>query len=133
MIAVDASALIAIVFAEPEADHLLSVIQDNSCVVGVPTLLETTIVIDGSAMRDARDALADLLASLNLTKVPFDAVHALLAREAYARYGKGSGHPARLNFGDCMTYAVAKRDDLPLLFKGDDFVHTDLRPALAPP
>ena len=58
-------------------------------------------------------------------------LNAALAHIAFATYGKGSGHPARLNLGDCMNDAVAKRDDLPLLFKDDDFVHTDQRPALA--
>ena len=62
--------------------------------------------------------------------IPFDADHARVAREAYARYGKKSGSSARLNFGDCMTYALAKITGEPLLFKGDDFTHTDLTSAL---
>jgi ribonuclease VapC len=60
------------------------------------------------------------------------APQALLAREAYRDFGKGSGHPARLNFGDCFAYALAKERDEPLLYKGDDFGHTDVGSALAP-
>lgn len=64
-----------------------------------------------------------------LSDVPIEA--ARLAADAARRYGKGSGHPARLNFGDCLAYAVAKHRDLPLLFVGDDFRHTDITPAIA--
>jgi ribonuclease VapC len=61
---------------------------------------------------------------------PFDAIQAAAARAAYADFGKGSGHPAGLNFGDCLTYGLAKATGQPLLFVGDDFAHTDLHPAL---
>jgi ribonuclease VapC len=68
---------------------------------------------------------------LSLSKPPCPVVeHVQIARSAYRDFGKGSGHPAGLNFGDCFAYALASQTDGPLLFKGDDFVHTDLRPAL---
>lgn len=109
---------------------MLAVIRDNPSLLGAPTLLETTVVVDASAMTEARASLDRLLALESVRVVPFEASHAEIAREAYARYGKGRGHPAQLNFGDCMAYAIARRDDLPLLYKGDDFVRTDIRPAL---
>lgn len=64
--------------------------------------------------------------------VAFDVDQLAAARVAYSRYGRGSGHPARLNMGDCFSYALAKSRNLPLLFKGDDFIHTDIEPALKP-
>jgi ribonuclease VapC len=71
-----------------------------------------------------------LIAAFALTLLPSDAVQARLAVEADHRYGRGTGHPARLNFGDCLAYAVAKAHDLPLLYKGGDFSLTDIRAAL---
>ena len=61
---------------------------------------------------------------------PVTAEQARIARQAYRDYGKGSGHPANLNFGDCFSYALAREKREPILFKGDDFLHTDLRSAL---
>ncbi|GAA4803312.1 PIN domain-containing protein [Nocardioides caeni] len=72
-----------------------------------------------------------LLRRIDAEIVPFDARHAAEASRAWERYGRGSGHPAGLNFGDCMVYAVASLADEPLLFKGDDFARTDLGSALA--
>lgn len=70
-----------------------------------------------------------LLRSIRLTIVDVTSEQAWLGREGYRAYGRGSGHPARLNFGDCFAYALAKTTGEPLLFKGDDFVHTDITPA----
>jgi ribonuclease VapC len=70
-----------------------------------------------------------LLADVEIDVVPFDADHARLARDAYTRFGKHPSSKAKLNFGDCMAYALAKATGEPLLFKGDDFTHTDLTPA----
>lgn len=72
-----------------------------------------------------------MLQRLNIVVVPFEPGHAEIARLAFRTYGKGSQHPARLNYGDCMAYALAKATGRPLLFKGDDFPHTDVTPALA--
>jgi ribonuclease VapC len=74
--------------------------------------------------------LADLIEELNLIVEPFTASQALIARQAYRDYGKGSGHPANLNFGDCFSYALAREKREPILYEGDDFAHTDLRSAL---
>jgi ribonuclease VapC len=91
--------------------------------------LEIAIVIDNA---DEPEQMLDLdlfLTEAGLEIVPVTAAQARLAREAYRRFGKGN-HPAKLNFADCFAYALAKERDLPLLFKGDDFTRTDLRPAL---
>jgi ribonuclease VapC len=133
VIAVDTSALVSVAFAEPDASRILATMTDSVCIVGAPTAFEARMVVLARGSRDALAALDEVLAGPNLRIVPFGIEHVDLAHAAFARYGRGTGHPARLNFGDCMTYAVAKRDDLPLLFKGDDFVHTDLRAALPTP
>ena len=73
--------------------------------------------------------LDELLEVLHIELAPFDAAQASAARPAYADFGRGSGHPAGLNFGDCLTYGLAKETGQPLLFVGEDFAQTDLRPA----
>lgn len=73
-----------------------------------------------------------LMEQAGLRTVPFDEAQASIAIEANRRFGKGSGSPARLNLGDCFSYALAKSSSLPLLFIGDDFVHTDIRSAMTP-
>jgi ribonuclease VapC len=93
--------------------------------IGAPTLTETAIVLASKLGEDSRSLLAVLLESLDVTVVPFTAAHGREAREAFLRFGRGR-HPAALNFGDCLTYAVAKLADQPLLFTGDDFSQTDL-------
>ena len=133
MIAVDTSALLSIVFGEADAPQMLAAIESASCVVGAPTAFEARMVVAMRGPPEAVGALERVLAEPNLRILSFESDHVLLAQGAFSTYGRGRGHPARLNFGDCMTYAVAKRDDLPLLYKGDDFVHTDLRPALNAP
>ena len=74
--------------------------------------------------------LDEIIGQLDITIEPVTAHQARIARDAYRRFGKGRGHPARLNFGDCFAYALAKAFDEPLLFVGQDFVHTDIRPVL---
>lgn len=97
--------------------------------VGAPTLAETGIVLAARLGAEARPTLAMLVEELGLSVVPFEAIHAREARQAFLRYGRGC-HPARLNFGDCLTYAVAKVAGQRLLFVGSDFAQTDLEPAL---
>ena len=133
MIAVDTSALLSIALVESDASRMLATLTGAPCLVGAPTVFEARMVVLARGSRDAVLTLDLILSGPTLRIVPFDDEHADLARAAFAIYGKGRGHPAQLNFGDCMTYAVAKRDDLPLLYEGDDFVHTDLRPALGAP
>jgi ribonuclease VapC len=94
------------------------------------TCMTIQVVLSARIGEAARPALALLLEQLDLTILSFEAPHALAARVAFLRYGRGR-HPASLNFGDCLTYAIARVSNLPLLFVGDDFALTDLEPALA--
>jgi ribonuclease VapC len=130
MMVVDASALAAVFFMEPDAPKFLRALQQTpyAC-ISAANFLEIAIVIDN---RDAVEQMVDLdlfLMEAAVEVVPVTAGQARIARDAYRRFGKGN-HPAGLNYGDCFAYALAKERDLPLLFKGDDFVRTDLRPAL---
>ena len=131
MIAVDSSALVAVLRREPEADDFLRVIANaNGCLLSSVSFLETSMVLAGRAGgAPAWAGLDGFIARANMQVVPQDHKLAASAREAFLRYGKGR-HPAALNLGDCATYALAKNQNLPLLFKGEDFTHTDLTPAL---
>ena len=126
----DTSALVAILFEEPEAHTFARILRDAARPkLSTASLAETFIVVAG---RTGRDNAAKVLAFLDgaaVDVVPVDRRQALLVNEAFLRFGKGR-HKAGLNYGDCFAYALAKRLDLPLLFKGDDFRHTDIRPAL---
>jgi ribonuclease VapC len=95
----------------------------------VASYLETSIVLDKRRDAVMSAKLDDLIESAKITLEPVTAEQARIARQAYRDYGKGSGHPANLNFGDCFSYALARDKREPILYKGDDFVHTDLRPA----
>jgi len=88
--------------------------------------VEVGAVIDGAGDPVASRRYDDLLRAARVTIIPVTETQARLARQAYRDFGKGSGHPARLNFGDCFAYALAKELSEPLLFKGDDFMHTDV-------
>jgi ribonuclease VapC len=126
---VDSSALVAVALREPEETAFMSAMRDaETCAVGAPSLLETSMVL-WPVRPETIDALID---SLGLVVVGFESHHLTEARAAYARYGKGTGSPAKLNFGDCISYALAKVSGEPLLFKGDDFTHTDITPAWVP-
>src|SRR5205823_12072300 len=92
--------------------------------------VETAIVIDGARDPVASRRFDDLCREAQLIIEPVTEAQARIAREAYLDYGKGSGHPAKLNFGDCFAYALAKVAGEPLLFKGEDLAHTDVAPAL---
>ena len=95
------------------------------------TYLESCIVVDGYRDAILRARFDAILEETAVEIVPFTAEHANVARQAYRDFGKGSGHRANLNFGDCFAYALARVKREPLLYKGDDFVHTDLRSALS--
>jgi len=88
--------------------------------------LEAAVVIDGSRDPIASRRFDELMKEAQISIEPFTAEQARIAREAYRDFGEGSGHAASLNFGDCFAYALAKSTDEPLLFKGDDFTHTDI-------
>ena len=124
---VDSSALVAILFAEPDAAAFARVLMNEEHVrISAATVLETALVVSP----DLSSELDDLIARLGLQVTPFDAEHLAAARAAMETYGKGRGSRAQLNYGDCMSYALAKVSGEPLLFKGDDFTHTDIAAAL---
>jgi len=131
LIAVDTSAIIAILHREPGSDEFGAVLASGRrCVIGTPTLFELRQVM-GGRHNEAGIALADaFLVQAGVEALAWTSQMADLATEAFLRFGKGQGHPAQLNFGDCMAYAVAKALDAPLLFKGDDFARTDIPSAL---
>jgi ribonuclease VapC len=128
---VDSSALVAILHDEPEATACLRAIYAaGQCRVSAANFLEAAIVIDAGRSPVASRRFDDLLREAAIVVEPVTEAQARIAREAYRDYGRGSGHPARLNFGDCFAYALAREMGEPLLFKGDDFAHTDVTPAL---
>jgi ribonuclease VapC len=129
---VDTSALIAILRDEPEAMSYAKAIADASTRrISAASYVETAAVIDGSRDPVASRRLDDLLREARFMIEPVTEAQARMAREAYRDFGRGSGHPARLNLGDCFAYALAKAMNEPLLFKGDDFIHTDVASAPA--
>jgi ribonuclease VapC len=128
---VDASALIAILRDEPEAPACARAIEAASRRrISAANFVEAAIVIDASHDPIASRRFDDLVREAQLEIEPVTEVQARIAREAYRDFGKASGHPARLNFGDCFAYSLARISGEPLLFKGDDFTHTDLTPEL---
>lgn len=132
-VAVDTSALIAIIGAEPDAAAFVDVFGTSSAVlISTATLLEAHCSANRSGGGINPAELQVLIDRLELTVVPFDLAQLEVARLAYSRYGRGSRHRADLNMGDCFAYALAKTRNLPLLFKGDDFIHTDIESALKP-
>lgn len=129
---VDSSALVAVLRDEPDAAVYTEAIENTSeCRISAATFLETAIVIDGSRNPISSRRLDDFIQEAQIVIEPVTEAQAHIARQAYRDYGRGSGHPARLNFGDCFAYALARATGEPLLFKGDDFRHTDIMPAIA--
>ena len=130
---IDTSAIVAILRAEPEARSFAKAIAGTrSRRVSAVNFVEAAAVIDGSRDPVASRRFDELFREARLVVEPVTAAQAQVAREAYRDFGKGSGHPAGLNLGDCFAYALAKETGEPILFKGDDFRRTDLTPALAP-
>jgi ribonuclease VapC len=128
---VDSSALIAILRDERDAsDHARAIEAARFRRLSAASYLEVAIVVDGSRDPVASRRVDDLIAAAGIAIEPVTERQARIAREAYRDFGKGSGHPARLTFGDCLAYALAKEKGEPLLFKGDDFRRTDIEPAL---
>lgn len=127
---VDTSALAAILADEPEADRLLAALATASSVrMSAATYVECSIVIDRRSAPAARRRFDQLLATLAVDVVDLTAQQARLAREAHREFGRGSGSVARLNLGDCFSYALAADLGDELLYKGDDFTATDITPA----
>ena len=128
---VDTSALIAILRDEPDAMKYARAIALAAIRrISAANYVETAAVIDASRDPVASRRFDDLLREAELVIEPVTAAQARIAREAYRDFGRGSGHPAKLNFGDCFAYALARETGEPLLFKGKDFARTDIRPAV---
>ena len=122
----DTSAIVAIILREPGSEKLEAAIeQADDVYVGAPAVFEAGMVISSRLQRDARPLIQDLLRQSNITITPFGEDHAWAANGAFIRFGKGR-HPAGLNFGDCMSYAVATVEEMPLLYVGNDFGKTDV-------
>jgi ribonuclease VapC len=129
MIAVDTSAIMAIILKEQDDYAYLDIVTKNTCCITTPVLMELHIVVT-RWNPDGGDAFAAaIVRDLALKVMPFTIDHLIFARDAMVRYGKGRGHPAQLNYGDCMSYGFAKASDFPLLYKGGDFGRTDIVPA----
>ena len=125
---IDSSALLAILKDEPERDALAVAIErDPVRLAGAPTILETSLVMLSRHGPNGVDELDLLLSKLGVTLVEWGERYLPLARDAFTRFGKGR-HRAALNFGYCMSYAIARALNERLLFKGDDFPHTDVEP-----
>ncbi|MGH8822892.1 MAG: type II toxin-antitoxin system VapC family toxin [Jiangellaceae bacterium] len=128
---VDTSALIAILRDEADAvTYAVAIAEAERRRISAANFLEAALVIDGSRDPVASRRFDDLVAEADLVIEPVTEAQATIARGAHRDFGKGSGHPAGLNFGDCFAYALAKATREPLLFKGDDFGHTDVVSAL---
>lgn len=122
----DSSAIIAVLFKEPGHERLVDrLVEDPQPLVGAPTLVETGMVLVSRLGASGETMLARFVQAQDILVVPFDDGHWSIAVQAFLHYGKGR-HPAALNFGDCLTYAVARRAREPLLCVGDDFSNTDL-------
>jgi ribonuclease VapC len=127
---IDSSALVAILRLEPGYERfVLAITQAKRRLLPAPTFLETTMVLAGGRQDEILDRLDDFLRNASIETVAFTADHAAVARQAFLRYGKGR-HPAALNFGNCIAYATARLEAMPLLFKGDDFRLTDIEAAV---
>ncbi|RWP87563.1 MAG: type II toxin-antitoxin system VapC family toxin [Mesorhizobium sp.] len=130
---IDTSAILAILKQEPDAPVIAQRLAGNQLMfMSAATLMECGTVVVGRYGAAGTAELRGLLERLKVTIVALTAEHAQAGIEAYALYGRGAGHPAKLNMGDCFSYALARTRNLPLLFKGNDFIHTDIEPALKP-
>lgn len=129
---IDTSVIIAILKAEDGYSDYNNMITDraNKNKISAASYVEAAIVSDRSQELADSNLLDGLIESASIEIVPFTAAQSRIARAAYRQYGKGSGHPAQLNFGDCFAYALAKDSGEALLFKGTDFSHTDIVSAL---
>jgi len=122
----DSSAIIAVICREPGHQSLIDKIGASKRLsVGAPTLAEAELALTIKLGYDAGAMVEQFLAETRTLVLPFSREHVSVFLEAFLRYGKGR-HPARLNMGDCFTYATARVAGLPLLFVGDDFSKTDL-------
>lgn len=127
---VDSSAMLAVILNEPDEPRLAAAMVDAPVLrMSAASWVETAIVVDARKSAATTLRFDDLAAALDLEIVPVNVDHARRARAAHEAFGRGQ-HSARLNFGDCFAYALAKASGEPLLFKGNDFSQTDIEPAL---
>lgn len=127
MIAVDTSALLAILFGEPEREQFQTILDNSDALtISAGTLIEARIVTRRRAGDDMVELLHGLIEQAQIKIEPVTDHHAIIAHEAF----RNNGHPAQLNFGDLFSYALAKARNAPLLFKGNDFAATDVLPAV---
>jgi ribonuclease VapC len=126
---VDSSALVSILLEEPKYERLFEkAMSAEVTIVGAPQALEAVMALSGRSRTDPRHLLGGLLRTISAEIVPFTEEHYEAAVSAFFRYGKGR-HPAGLNFGDCMSYALAAVSGMPLLYAGNDFSKTDIQSA----
>ena len=131
---VDSSALVTIAKREPDWEKLVEKMEaTDGLSLSAASYLETGIVLDRFRNPVVSARLDTVIEDVGIVIEPVTTEQARIAREAYRNYGKGSGHRAQLNFGDCFSYALARVKREPILYKGDDFGHTDLRSALQEP
>ncbi len=125
----DSSVIVALARREPGFEQIArKLVEADLLAIGAPTLVETGIVLEARTNIDARGFLERMLVDFEIATIHFGDAHWREAVAAFRRYGKGR-HPAALNFGDCLTYAVAKLAGEPLLYTGHDFEKTDLSAA----
>ena len=130
MIVVDTSAFLAVLLREEDAELYARAIADaDACILSAVSLLEACLVVTARGAGVVIADIDDLLQRAGIAVIPFDRDHAVTARDAFERFGKGR-HPAGLNMGDCAAYALARSRRLQLLFKGKDFSKTDIASAL---
>jgi len=125
-VVVDSSAILSILFAEPDSDEILVAINSNSCAISAANYLETVIVVDSTKDPVAIRKFDAFIKEAGIEILPVDLKQIDVARAAYRDYGKGSGHAAGLNFGDVFAYALAATTRRKLICKGGDFLETDI-------
>lgn len=126
---VDSSALLAVMQGEPKAAECIDRLLAEECRISAANWVEAGIVVDNRSIVTQQE-FDELMSLAQISVAPVTADQARIARDAYRRYGRESGHAARLNYGDCFAYALAVSSGESLLFVGDDFSETDVRPAL---
>jgi ribonuclease VapC len=126
MIVLDTSVLVGIIKGEQDVDLLLDLVTAEDCAIGAPTLVEARAWCAVNLAARSSRWLDDFIDAESASVVPFSREMADVASKAFEKFGRTSGHPAKLNFGDCMAYAVSAVMRAPLLFKGRDFGLTDV-------
>ncbi len=132
---VDASALVTVLAREPGHETLAQRLDEAAVpLISGIAILEAVLAVrrlNGRTIAEAEVLIRDLLDTIRAQEIAITPSVTRIAIATYARYGKGQGHPAQLNMGDCFAYACARTHDVPLLYVGDDFSQTDIRSAIA--